>query len=120
MLRLTLKKEEKFFGPGVATLLHLVDEKGSIQSACSTMQMSYSKAWKILKRAEKELSFPLLNSQNGGNNGGTSKLTPRGRDFLRRYDSVSEEIRKYAEVVFDRCFSGEENGQSGTDPDRNG
>ena len=33
-IRLTLEKEERFFGPGVADLLELVEEKGSIQGAC--------------------------------------------------------------------------------------
>ena len=42
-IRLTLEKEERFFGPGVADLLELVEEKGSIQGACSEMGMSYSK-----------------------------------------------------------------------------
>ena len=28
MIRLTIKRKEKFFGPGVATLLHLIDEHG--------------------------------------------------------------------------------------------
>ena len=52
-IRLTLEKEERFFGPGVADLLELAEEKGSIQGACSEMGMSYSKSWKIIKRAER-------------------------------------------------------------------
>jgi len=104
MIRLTLKKEEKFFGPGVATLLHLIDEKGSIQSACATMEMSYSKAWKILKRAEKELGFHLLDSQNGGTKGGKSSLTAETKDFLKRYDTVTEELKKQAAVLFRQYF----------------
>ena len=111
MLRLTLKKEEKFFGPGVATLLHLIDENGSIQSACAVMEMSYSKAWKILKRAEKELGFALLDSRNGGLKGGESTLTEEARNFLTRYDAVSEELKKQAVILFNRYFT-EENGKT--------
>ena len=59
-LRLTLEKEERFFGPGVARILELIEKKGSIQGACNEMGMSYSKSWKIIKRAEKELGFHLL------------------------------------------------------------
>jgi molybdate transport system regulatory protein len=106
MLRLTLKKEEKFFGPGVATLLHLIEKEGSIQSACATMEMSYSKAWKILKRAEKELGFPLLISRNGGAKGGQSMLTEAAEDFLKRYDRVSLALKKQAQVLFEREFAG--------------
>ena len=74
-IRLTLEKEERFFGPGVADLLELVEEKGSIQGACSEMGMSYSKSWKIIKRAERELGYPLLSSHNGGTAGGTVSYT---------------------------------------------
>ena len=76
-IRLTLEKEERFFGPGVADLLELVEEKGSIQGACSEMGMSYSKSWKIIKRAERELGYPLLSSHNGGTAGGKSELTEK-------------------------------------------
>ena len=56
-IRLTLEKEERFFGPGVADLLELVEEKGSIQGACSEMGMSYSKSWKIIKRLNGSLDI---------------------------------------------------------------
>ena len=54
-LRVSLRRSEKFFGPGVASLLRLVERTGSLQTAAAEMQMSYSKAWKIIRKAEGEL-----------------------------------------------------------------
>lgn len=108
MLRLTFKKEEKFFGPGVATLLHLTDRLGSIQAACEEMGMSYSKAWKILKRASQELGYPLLVSQNGGAKGGESRLSEEARVFLEKYDRMSEELKRQAESLFAQYFGEQE------------
>ena len=59
-LRVSLRRSEKFFGPGVASLLRLVERTGSLQTAAAEMQMSYSKAWKIIRKAEGELGFPLM------------------------------------------------------------
>ena len=52
--------EEKFFGPGIAVLLHRVDAYHSIRQATMSMGMAYSKAWAIIRRAEKESLSPLL------------------------------------------------------------
>lgn len=104
MLRLTFRREEKFFGPGVSTLLHLIDQKGSIQAACEEMGMSYSKAWKILKRASAELGFPLLLSQNGGAKGGESRLSEEASIFLKQYDHMTEALKLEAERLFEIYF----------------
>ena len=58
--------EEKFFGPGIAVLLHRVEAYRSIRQATMSMGMAYSKAWAIIRRAERELGFPLLNTTTGG------------------------------------------------------
>lgn len=65
-LRVSLRRSEKFFGPGVASLLRLVERTGSLQTAAAEMQMSYSKAWKIIRKAEGELGFPLMERRVGG------------------------------------------------------
>lgn len=103
-LRITMVTEDKFFGPGVAKLMHLIDEHGSIHGAARAMEMSYSKAWKILKRANKELGYDLIDSVNGGGNGGKSRITDEGRDFLESYDKMSDELKEYANMLLDKYF----------------
>ena len=69
-VQLTLERNEGFFGPQAAQFLSLIDHTGSMQTACRQMHMSYTKGWKILKEAERQLGYPLLITQSGGAEGG--------------------------------------------------
>ena len=69
--------DAKCFGPGVAQLLHAVQQLHSLRAAALSMDMAYSKAWTIVKNSEKALGFPLLTSTTGGKGGGGAALTPR-------------------------------------------
>ena len=104
--------EEKFFGPGIAVLLHRVEEYHSIRQATLSMGMAYSKAWAIIRRAERELGFPLLNTTTGGREGGGASLTAEGQAFLEKYDRfcalVNEHVRADFEEVFGPDTSGKE------------
>ena len=62
--------DAKCFGPGVAQLLHAVQQLHSLRAAALSMDMAYSKAWTIVKNSEKALGFPLLTSTTGGKGGG--------------------------------------------------
>ena len=65
-VKLTLCTDERFFGPGVCELLEKIRETGSIQAAAARMEMSYTKAWRILKRAEEEMGVNLISRVTGG------------------------------------------------------
>lgn len=47
-------------------LLREVERTGSLQKAAKNMNMAYSKAWKMLKGAEKEWGFALTDREAGG------------------------------------------------------
>lgn len=104
---LYLECDEVFFGPGIAQFLTLIDHTGSMQTACRQMHMSYSKGWKIMKTAERELGYPLLVTQSGGAEGGYSQLTPKTKDFLNRFLQMEQEMNAHAERLFEKYF-GEE------------
>ena len=78
---------EKFFGEGPAQLLHGIEETGSLRAAAQSMEMAYTKALNIIKRAEKTLGFPLVIRTTGGRSGGGSQLTKEGKEWLERYES---------------------------------
>ena len=65
---------EKCFGPGMAQLLRKVQELHSLRAAAMSMNMAYSKAWTITKKAQEALGFPLLHSVTGGRGGGSHFL----------------------------------------------
>ena len=75
-----------------------------MQTACKQMHMSDTKGWKILREAEKQLGFPLLFSRSGGSDGGSSKLTPKGEEFLKRYVKMEEDLKKEGERLFELYF----------------
>ena len=107
-IQLTLERDEGFFGPSVAQFLSLIDHTGSMQTACRQMHMSYTKGWKILKAAEKQLGYPLLITQSGGAEGGSSLLTPKAKDFLARFLGMEKELREAALKLYQKYFSMED------------
>ncbi len=104
VFRVTIRKNEKFFGPGIAKLMHLTDELGSISAASNEMGMSYSKAWTIIKRMEKELNMKVFETKTGGKDGGKSTLTPPARNFLEKYDKMMDYLDKQTAKAYKKYF----------------
>ena len=69
------------------------------------MDMAYSKAWTILRNAEKCLGFKLISSTTGGRHGGGAVLTPEGERMLSAYQAFAREIRMEGEALFQKYFS---------------
>jgi len=103
-LRIRLYGEDLFFGPGLYQILKLVEETGSLANAVEKIGLSYTKAWKRLKTAEKELGTALLSRHSGGAGGGFSSLTAECRDLMRRYEGFERELNAQARILFDRHF----------------
>lgn len=104
VFRVTIRKNEKFFGPGIARLMHLTDELGSISAASNEMGMSYSKAWTIIKRMEKELNMKVFETKTGGKDGGRSTLTAPAKNFLERYDKMMDYLDKQTAKAYKKYF----------------
>lgn len=81
---------EKFFGEGPYRLMLLIEETGSLRAAALKMGMAYTKALKIMSRAEEVLGYELTVKQTGGHAGGGSKLTPQGKEWVERYGKYRE------------------------------
>ena len=94
--RVRVFMEEPDFGKGVAQLLSLTREKGSLSAA--------SKAWKILNRAEADLGVKLVERKSGGKQGGGSHLTPEGEDILNRYENFQKEVAEAVKRSFIKNF----------------
>lgn len=107
-LVLTLRifcETEKCFGPGMAELLERVDDMQSLRQATMSMEMAYSKAWRVIKTAERGLGFPLLESTTGGKGGGGASLTPEGLRLLEAYDTFCTGLHDAADKLFQQEFS---------------
>ena len=103
-VKLTLCTEDRFFGPGVCELLERIRETGSIQAAAAKMELSYTKAWKILNRAEQELGTSLINRVSGGKNGGSSTLTPAGEEAVKDFREMEGKLSAYAAELLEKTW----------------
>lgn len=107
---------DKFFGEGPCRLLRGVEETGSLRAASLSMGMAYTKALKILKNAERALGFPLTERTAGGRDGGGSRLTPRGKEWLERYENYRNACIQANERLYLEFFP--EQRQTSSNPDR--
>ena len=105
VISIRIFRETKCFGPGVAELLRHVREAHSLRGAAMTMGMAYSKAWTIVKQAERELGFPLLVSVTGGRHGGGAELSPKAERLLAAYGDYCARMRAFAAEEFGRAFA---------------
>jgi len=104
-IRLYTDDHERCFGPGIATLLHRVEEHRSLRAAAASMGMAYSKAWRIIRTAEGVFGYKMLSSTIGGPHGGGAVLTPQAEQLLCAYDAYAEDLRAYSEAKFQEAFA---------------
>ena len=104
-VKVQIHKETSFFGPGIVELLGYIRECGSVKDACRRMELSYSKGWFILNRAEEELGYPLIQRNHGGKKGGGAALTESCEKLLARYEELEKNIQAYAEEEFKKILS---------------
>lgn len=103
-VQVRLAKEGIFFGPGKARLMEYIEKTGSMQEACLEMGLSYSKGARMIKTAEKQLGFRLLERRIGGSGGGGSRLTDEGRDLLTKYKQLTLRVQEDADRAFEKIF----------------
>ena len=103
-VRLYTEDDQRCFGPGIATLLHRVEEHRSLRAAAASMDMAYSKAWRIIRTAEDVFGCKLLESTVGGQHGGGAVLTPEAERILAAYRDYQADVDQYARGKFDEAF----------------
>ena len=103
-VRLYSDDKQRCFGPGIATLLERVREHRSLRAAALSMEMAYSKAWRIIRTAEDVFGCKLLDSTIGGQHGGGAALTPEAERLLGVYRAYQADVEAYARGRFDEAF----------------
>ena len=103
-VKLTLHAGERFFGPGICELLERIRETGSIQAAAAGMEMSYTKAWRILNRAEREMGVQLIARMCGGKRGGSSTLTEAGERAVRDFREMEGRLSEAANALLKEYY----------------
>ncbi|AOR22807.1 NTP transferase domain-containing protein [Clostridium taeniosporum] len=103
-VKISIEKESSFFDSRTKLLLILINEINSVRGACRHMALSYSKAWNMLNKLEKELGYAVVERKHGGNKGGKTYLTKEGIKFLKKYQQFEENISEYVRDEFERVF----------------
>ena len=74
------------FGPGKADLLEAIQQTGSITKASGQLDMSYMRAWTLIRTMNRCFHEPLVVAMRGGmRGGGGAALTKTGSQVLALY-----------------------------------
>jgi molybdate transport system regulatory protein len=95
---------EVVLGGGKTTLLLAVDRLGSIQRAADEFGMSYRHAWGVIKKIEQRAGFKIVETKLGGKEGGGAQLTPKGKEFVKKIDSLLKDLKEIIEKRFSQKF----------------
>ena len=85
---------EVALGPGKVELLRHIQTEGSIQQAALRMDMSYMRAWTLIRTMNRCFREPLVTAQRGGSRQGGAALTETGVAVLALYDQIEQESRR--------------------------
>lgn len=104
-LRFIDNEGNNIFCSGAEELFSLIEETGSVRHAADTMGLSYSKAWKIIRRIEEYTGKEAVSCVQGGRGGGKASLTEEGRRILSEYIDIQRKLDEFiAREVQDETF----------------
>lgn len=88
---------KKFFGPGRAQLLLMIEKNGSLSKAAKEMGMSYRKAWTMVEDMNQRGQKPYVELHKGGTKGGGAELTTTGKKVLSTFQKMNDKINETLE-----------------------
>jgi molybdate transport system regulatory protein len=96
-------KGKPLLGAGGAEILKHIHEYESISKAAEKLDMSYRYVWGYVRKMEKILGDPVIETFKGGRaGGGGARLTKLGASLVQEYEHLQ---RNLGEVLFDtRCL----------------
>lgn len=83
-----LRGDEIALGPGKSDLLHAIVATGSLAAAARQLDMSYTRAWKLVQTMNACFRAPLVELERGGSAQGGARLTSTGERALALYDEM--------------------------------
>lgn len=105
-VKVVIKNGEKFLmGPGIFALLSEIGKNTSVSEAAKALNISYSKAWKMIREAEEGAQKPLVIRSTGGRGGGKASLTNDAIRILDCYEKTCRKISKAAEETAQKVFT---------------
>lgn len=96
--------EGRLFGKGPCELLGAIQQHTSVRQACQALGLSYTKAWRMIRRLEQGFGQPLILRHSGGKHGGGAGLTPFAQELLNKYQQLEARVSGYAKEEYRRVF----------------
>lgn len=103
-IHISLDAEERLLTQETASLLRALRYDGTVKAACARLNISYRKAWNLLREAEERVGTKLVHRVAGGEYGGESTLTSAGESLLDRFDAFAREVQQFANRRFSDYF----------------
>ena len=85
-----LHRGEIALGPGKADLLEALSRTGSLAQAARELEMSYMRAWSLVRTMNEAFREPLVVTHRGGQGRGGASLTPTGERALLLYRKMQQ------------------------------
>ena len=85
-----VRNETIAFGPGKADLVDAIARTGSIADAAKSLDMSYMRAWKLVRTMNEAFREPVIEATRGGKERGGAAVTDFGRRVLALYRRMEE------------------------------
>ena len=104
VLHMKLEQESAFFSARLKLLLYLLGDNNNMRTSCACSGIAHSKAWEMINRLEQHLGYSVVERQRGGRSGGSTRLTPKGLEFLEAYQEFEAAVHRYAQAEFQKRF----------------
>jgi len=89
-------------GPGKLELLEAIVRTGTLAAAARELEMSYMRAWQLLRTMNAAFRSPLVELRRGGVEGGGASLTPLGERVVALYRRMDRASRRASEPAWAR------------------
>ena len=97
--------QEIALGPGKVELLQHIGETGSISEAARRMDMSYNRAWLLVRTMNRCFRAPLVCATRGGDKHGGAELTATGKQVLGLYHELESKVQSSTRPMLNKIFS---------------
>lgn len=101
-IRITGEDGTIVLGPGKADLLEAIARTGSIRAAAEELEMSYMRAWTLVRTMNDAFREPLVEKERGGTSKGGAQLTEHGERVLKLYRRMEEKAARAVEPLWER------------------
>jgi len=104
-LWLSSDNSNSVFGEGKWKLLKAIDKYSSIKKSSEVLNISYKKAWNLIKNAEEAIGINLVIKRRGGTAGGATTLTKTGKLIVETFTKYKTSMNTYSEMIFALYFN---------------